>query len=115
MAIFAVVDFIRASASCEQIHSDYTITYSVSSYHKRRGCCGKSLPRPSESSVGYGPPWRTLLNIVQNEVISTNGVTRSRMSLFSKRLFWHHFMMTSSNGNIFRVTGPLCGEFTGDR
>ena len=21
--------------------------------------------------------------------------------------------MTSSNGNIFRVTGPLCGEFTG--
>ena len=24
-----------------------------------------------------------------------------------------HFMMTSSNGNIFRVTGHLCGEFTG--
>ena len=24
-----------------------------------------------------------------------------------------NFMMTSSNGNIFRVTGPLCGEFTG--
>ena len=23
------------------------------------------------------------------------------------------FMITSSNGNIFRVTGPLCGEFTG--
>ena len=22
------------------------------------------------------------------------------------------YMMTSSNGNIFRVTGPLCGEFT---
>ena len=22
-------------------------------------------------------------------------------------------MMTSSNGNIFRVTGHLCGEFTG--
>ena len=22
-------------------------------------------------------------------------------------------IMTSSNGNIFRVTGPLCGEFTG--
>ena len=26
---------------------------------------------------------------------------------------WRHHMMTSSNGNIFRVTGPLCGEFTG--
>ena len=24
-----------------------------------------------------------------------------------------HHMMTSSNGNIFHVTGPLCGEFTG--
>ena len=24
-------------------------------------------------------------------------------------------MMTSSNGNIFHVTGPLCGDFTGDR
>ena len=24
-------------------------------------------------------------------------------------------MMTSSNGNIFRVTGPLCREFTGHR
>ena len=24
-------------------------------------------------------------------------------------------IMTSSNGNIFRVTDPLCGEFTGDR
>ena len=26
-----------------------------------------------------------------------------------------HAMMTSSNGNIFRVTGHLCGEFTGLR
>ena len=24
-------------------------------------------------------------------------------------------IMTSSNGNIFRVTGPLCGEYTGHR
>ena len=24
-------------------------------------------------------------------------------------------MMTSSNGNIFGVTGPLCGEFIGQR
>ena len=26
-----------------------------------------------------------------------------------------HSMMTSSDGNISRVTGPLCGEFTGHR
>ena len=24
-----------------------------------------------------------------------------------------NYMMTSTNGNIFNVTGPLCGEFTG--
>ena len=29
-------------------------------------------------------------------------------------ILWHH-MMTSSNENIFRVTGHLCGEFTGPR
>ena len=28
-------------------------------------------------------------------------------------LMWYSHMMTSSNGNICRVTGPLCGEFTG--
>ena len=26
-----------------------------------------------------------------------------------------YIMMTSSNGNIFRVTSPLCGEFIGHR
>ena len=33
------------------------------------------------------------------------------MLCFTKELI----MMTSSNGNIFRVTGHLCGEFTGPR
>ena len=28
---------------------------------------------------------------------------------------WLDFMMTSSNGNILRVTGPMCGKFTGHR
>ena len=27
----------------------------------------------------------------------------------------HVHMVTSSNGSIFRVTGHLCGEFTGPR
>ena len=31
------------------------------------------------------------------------------------RYQWYLCMMTSSFGNIFRVTGPLCGEFTGHR
>ena len=42
------------------------------------------------------------------------------LSSVSNVYFWCQYgtqhgslMMTSSNGNIFRVTGPLCGEFTG--
>ena len=35
--------------------------------------------------------------------------------LFKSRQRIYRIMMTSSNGNIFRVTGPLCGEFTGHR
>ena len=31
------------------------------------------------------------------------------------RRYMINSMMTSSNGNIFRVTGHLCGEFTGHR
>ena len=37
-----------------------------------------------------------------------------RVSLSHLLVFALH-MMTSSNGNIFRVTGILCGEFTGHR
>ena len=41
------------------------------------------------------------------------------MTSHERQNVWNHqpllflYMMTSSNGNIFRVTGPLCGEFTG--
>ena len=41
----------------------------------------------------------------------------SQYMVLPKDTFKHftprEFMMTSSNGSIFRVTGPLCGEFTG--
>ena len=30
-------------------------------------------------------------------------------------LWLMELMMTSSNGNIFRISGPLCGEFAGHR
>ena len=38
-----------------------------------------------------------------------------RVSFLSSSSRATYFIMTSSNGNIFRVTDPLCGEFTGDR
>ena len=46
-----------------------------------------------------------------------NGHTAERdvegMRQFYHGMLVHNVMITSWNGNIFRVTGPLCGEFTG--
>ena len=36
-----------------------------------------------------------------------------KWDILTRAIFSPNVMMTSSNGNIFRVTGPLCGEFTG--
>ena len=42
--------------------------------------------------------------------------TNSRWAIESSLLIYiTPFMMTSLNGNSLRVTGPLCGEFTGHR
>ena len=40
----------------------------------------------------------------------------NKLNKWPQMCCWHKLlciMMTSSNGNIFRVTGPLCGELTG--
>ena len=42
-----------------------------------------------------------------------NFVSVSTKFMACRHCNWYGYMMTSSNGNIFRVTGPLCGEFTG--
>ena len=53
-------------------------------------------------------PWNSLI-LYLGETIG--------VQLASTRRLWHKILqcaiLTSSNGNIFRVTGPLCGEFTG--
>ena len=52
--------------------------------------------------------WESLTNNTRISLYSPHG--------FHKTMFIYPvFMMTSSNGNIFRVTGHLCGEFTGPR
>ena len=45
--------------------------------------------------------------------MSTNVTVPLRITVFQFTVGFD--MMTSSNGNIFRVTGPLCGEITGHR
>ena len=39
----------------------------------------------------------------------------TRLCLSIGKIVCAHHMMTSSNGSIFCITGPLCGEFTGHR
>ena len=59
-------------------------------------------------------PSRTILFIVEmylQFVIFLHTHTRQLAEILSYER--QNVMMTSSNGNIFRVTGPLCGEFTG--
>ena len=50
-------------------------------------------------NMGIPMPGKTIFVFIR-------GLGRPRLVLF---------MMTSWNGNIFRVTGPLCGEFMGHR
>ena len=66
-----------------------------------------------------------LHNGVQMPAMHINAIQKFRQTFSQIRDFSRSFrrgpiaafcngtMMTSSNGNIFRVTGPLCGEFTG--
>ena len=48
-------------------------------------------------------------------IVCFNFWTLSKNCMFwaIQQLVITKFIMTSSNGNIFRVSGPLCGEFTG--
>ena len=50
-------------------------------------------------------------------VSKTEAITTRKLSWCLLYLYDCHSasMMTSSSGNFFRVTGPLCGDFTGHR
>ena len=71
------------------------------------------------------PPGKSLFARNQIQYILVSGLRGlpaasfpSVSYIFESRQRWDSvskFMMTSSNGNIFRVTGPLWGEFTGHR
>ena len=52
----------------------------------------------------YSNPYDFVIRIVENE---------QRLRLCRALTLNKEHMMTSSNGNIFGVTGPLGGEFTG--
>ena len=63
-----------------------------------------------------------MLILFPHTFISSQQITHTQQTPFQHRVITHLSanlmqppMMTSSNGNIFRVTGPLCGEFTAQR
>ena len=60
-------------------------------------------------------PESTLTQINSNITIQQISFTKIHFKRWSSdtNVSITHTMMTSSNGNIFRVTGHLCGEFTG--
>ena len=58
--------------------------------------------------------WRWVLGFLQAKC-SDGDARVSFMYEIGLRNVWSRAMMTSSNGNIFRVTGHLCGKFTGHR
>ena len=77
-------------------------------------CAGNS-PVPVNSP--HKGQWRRAL-MLSLICVWINGWVNNREAGDLRRHRAHYdviVMMTSSNGNIFRVTGPLCGEFTGHR
>ena len=54
--------------------------------------------------------WRHPVRRCNTESLKTRQILKKRALCL---LVLRDHMMTSSNGNIFRVTGHLCGEFTG--
>ena len=56
----------------------------------------------------------TVISVVLGEIIQLPKCQWCRkIGEYIKLIYCELIMTTSSNGNIFCVTGPLCGEFTG--
>ena len=89
----------------------------MSSYQYRKSYCGdKTVVRSSylHNGISYTGKMSSLYWMgAQGSYISWRPFTFSEVAHIDCSAPW--LMMTSSIGNIFRVTGHLCGEFTGPR
>ena len=68
---------------------------------------GHKLPYRLWWSAWYVAIWYVFTSLQRLWFCQDGGKSSSQLM--------RHVMMTSSNGNIFRIAGPLCGEFTGHR
>ena len=80
---------------------------------------GRLLQRLRYKLRKFGGRLRRRQSAAEDRVQNEYSVEREvGETLHSNETWWRHdmeTMMTSSNGNIFRVTGHLCGEFTSPR
>ena len=91
----------NSSLPCDDIlTSNYTFIYYFGIKANYR-LLGPLRPETSEGSKGYKG----------QQFDSVQGYLRAKFFIGNIKMY----SMTSSNGNIFRVTGPLCGEFTSHR
>ena len=101
---------VMLNHSCQSIDSLllswymlYTLTRKSAKHKRAHILLGTyMLPLCMKWLVGHLRKWREKYT---GEIIPWYGVYKKRILP----------MMTSSNGNFFRVTGHLCGEFTGPR
>ena len=68
----------------------------ILAWHRRDN---KPLSKPTKDDLIY---W---------SIYASPSLNRLRLFINLLSVTVHNFMMTSSNENIFRVIGPLCGEF----
>ena len=102
-------------------------------YHIHKDVSGGNIPDSKVHWANMGPAWVLLapdrphvgpMNLAIRDILPKDATLSmlSHLSLLTHPwlircviLSWEdrsssHVMMTSSNGNIFRVTGPLCGN-----
>ena len=91
----------------------YSTVYSDADQRKHQSSQSPALCVGNSPGPHKGPVTRKMFPF--DDVIMVRGIHRSPVNS-PHRGQWREALMfslmTSSNGNIFRVTGPLCGEFT---
>ena len=71
------------------------------------------VPQKTVDSITY--PWHPLNKRCPRNISCCKETIFLKWWRHQPNTLIHEHMITSSNGNIFRITGHLCGEFTGPR
>ena len=76
------------------------------------------LVRIASMALGQSHDCSSVIEVILRDMVKIELNQHYNKAQQSAKLGWRTYplndhMMTSSNGNNFRVTGPLCGEFTG--